>query len=156
MGHGLQAVDGHDYFDHLGGCLTSLMLSEKLADSSLCSLSNMMIYGALSSFPSPKIVRESLLDYSSVWKRLFGHVLDARARDTLFLLIHNKLPVTERLFRIGLNQDPYCRFCVGAEVCDVEHFFCSCVKTRQAWSWVRLKILDLCGQGLQISNWDLG
>ena len=29
------------------------------------------------------------------------------------------------------------------------------MKTRQAWSWVRLKILDMCDQGLVSSNWEL-
>ena len=36
-----------------------------------------------------------------------------------------------------------------------EHFFCSCVRTSQCWSWVRLKILGVCHQGLQSSNWEL-
>ena len=70
-------------------------------------------------------------------------------------MVNNKLPVPERLFRIGLRQDPYCKCCVSAEICDVEHFFCSCDKTRQAWAWVRLKILELCDQCLTASNWDL-
>ena len=73
----------------------------------------------------------------------------------MFLLIHNKLPVLERLFRIGVKQDPYCLHCAGAEVADLEHFFCACVRTRQCWSWVRLKILGLCDRGLQSSNWEL-
>ena len=72
-----------------------------------------------------------------------------------FLLVHNKLPVPERLFRIGLRQDPFCQYCAGAEIADLEHFFFSCVKTRQAWSRVRLKILDMCDQGLVSSNWEL-
>ena len=69
--------------------------------------------------------------------------------------MHNKLPVPERLFRIGLRQGPYCQYCIGAEVADVEHFFCSCVRSRQAWSWMRLKILDMCDHGLMCSNWEL-
>ena len=155
MGQGVLAVEGHDYYDHMAGCLTSLMVSEALSTSSLLSLTNKMIYGDLSTFPSPKVVRESQLDYKPVWKRLFGHVLDARAKDTLYLLVHNKLPIPERLFRIGLKQDPYCRVCVGAEICDVEHFFCSCERTRLPWAWVRMKILDLSDQGLAVTNWDL-
>ena len=73
----------------------------------------------------------------------------------MFLLIHNKLPVSERMFRIGVKVDPYCSHCPGAEVDDVEHFFCYCERTRQCWSWVRLKISGLCGQGLRSSNWEL-
>ena len=155
MGQGVQAVEGHGYFDHLGDCLTRLMISEQLCASTICTLTNKMIYSDIASFPPPKIVRESDLDYGLVWKRLFSNVVDAGARDILFLLIHNKLPVPERLFRIGLKQDPYCRSCVGAEFGDLEHFFCSCEKTRNAWAWVRLKILDLCDQALNVSNWEL-
>ena len=59
------------------------------------------------------------------------------------MLIHNKLLVLERLFRIEVKQDPYCLHCAGAEVADIEHFFSACVRTRQCWSWVRLNIMGL-------------
>ena len=154
MGQGIHAVNTHDYFSHLGDCLTGLMISELLSVSSMASLSNKMIYKELASFPPPKIVRESDADYEPVWERMHSPVIHPEARDLLFLLVHNKLPVPERLFRIGLRQDPYCKYCVGAEICDLEHFFCSCVGTRQGWSWLRLRILDLCGQGM-VSNWEL-
>ena len=103
----------------------------------------------------PKFVREAVVDYKLVWRRLQSCVLLPEARDILFLLIHNKLPVPERLFRISARQDPYCLHCPGAEIADVEHFFCSCRRTSQCWSWVRLKILGLCNQGLMSSNWEL-
>ena len=105
-----------------------------------------MNYCDLSSFPVHKIVREAAVDYEPVWKRLHSQVVGPEVRDILFLLIHNKLPVPERLFRIGLKQDPYCQYCEGAEVADLEHFFCSCVRIRQSWSWMR--ILGLCDQSL--------
>ena len=95
------------------------------------------------------------MDYKLVWRRLQSFVLQPEARDVLFLLIHNKLPVPERLFRISARQDPYCLLCPGAEIADVEHFFCSCRRTSQCWSWVRLKILGLCDQGIISSNWEL-
>ena len=155
MGQGLKAVTNHVYFNHLGDCLTKIMISELLSASSVTTITNKMIYLDIASFPLPKIVREAAVDYGPVWKRLHGPVVHAGARDLLFLLVHNKLPVPERLFRIGLKHSPYCKHCVGAEIADLEHFFCSCVKTRQAWSWVRLKILDLCDQGLMSSNWEL-
>ena len=128
-------------------------ISEKLSASTLSTLTNKMIYCDLSSFPVHKIVREAAVDYEPVWKRLHSQVVGPEVRDILFLLIHNKLPVPERLFRIGLKQDPYSQFCEGAEVADLEHFFCSCVRIRQSWSWMR--ILGLCDQGLMSSNWEL-
>ena len=155
FGQGVQAVDSHEYFNYLGECLTGIMISEVLSASTLSTLINKMIYMDLASFPLPKVVREAVVCYEPVWKRLHSSVVHAGARDILFLLIHNKLPVQERLFRIGLKQDPYCQYCVGAEIADLEHFFCSCEKTRQAWAWVRLKILGLCDQGLLCSNMEL-
>ena len=155
MGLGEEALVTPEYFANLGDCLSSLMISELLTASSLPKLTNRMIYRDLASFAIPKVVREAVVDYKLVWRRLQSCVLHPEARDVLFLLIHNKLPVPERLFRISVRQDPYCLHCPGAEIADVEHFFCSCRMTSQCWSWVRLKILGLCDQGLTSSNWEL-
>ena len=49
----------------------------------------------------------------------------------MFLLIHKKLAIPERLFRIGLANDPYCASCLDdgvAAINDYEHFFCTCPK----------------------------
>ena len=82
-------------------------------------------------------------------------VVEHRARDTLFLLIHNKLPVVERLFKIRVRNDPYCQTCVGAEIADLEHFFCSCVKVEQIWSWVKLKVVEYVKCSCDIPDWDV-
>ena len=95
------------------------------------------------------------MDYKLVWRRLQSCVLYPEARDVLFFLIHNKLAVPERLFRISVKQDPYCLQCPGPEIAEVEHFFCSCRMSCQCWSWVRLKTLVLFDQGLISSNWEL-
>ena len=70
-----------------------------------------MIYNEFASFLLPKIVREAVVDYKPVWKRLHCQVVDACAKDILFLLIQNKMPVPERLFRIWFRKDPYCQYC---------------------------------------------
>ena len=150
-----EAAVTNEYFNKLGDCLTAIVISELLTASTLSTLTNRMFYVDIASFPSPKIVRDSALDYSNVWRRLHSPVLHAEARDVLFLLVHNKLPVPERLFRIRLRQDPYCQYCPGAEISDLEHFFCSCEKTRQGWSWLKLKFLGMCDQNLVASNWKL-
>ena len=90
-----------------------------------------MIYKEFSSFPTPKIANGSAVDYKLVWKKLQSPKIIYEARDVMFLLLHNKLPGPERLFRIGVRLDPYCLHCPGAEVADLEHFFCSCVRIRQ-------------------------
>ena len=60
-------------------------------------------------------------------------VVDIKARDVMFLLLHNKLPVKERLLRIRLKPDPYClkqRFVMS---------FTSCVVVMQIVSMVMVK-----------------
>ena len=155
LGLGVQAVDTPEYFGKLGDCLAALKISDLLSASSLSTITNKMIYKELSSFPTPKVEIGSTVDYKLVWRRPENPGLDPEVRNVMFLLIHNKLPVSERLFRIGVKVDPYCSHCPGAEVDDLEHFFSSCERTRQCWSWVRLKIAGLCGQGLRCSNWEL-
>ena len=87
------------------------------------NLTNKKVYRELtSSFPPPKVVMESALDYGVAWRRLHSTVVDIKARDVMFLLLHNKLPVKERLFRIRVKPDPYCIRCAQAEICDIEQF----------------------------------
>ena len=155
MGLVEQAADTPEFFSKLGDCLAVLKLSDLLTATSLTTLTNRMIYREFASFPIPKIAVDSPQDYKLIWKRLESPFIGAEVRDAMFLLIHDKLPVPERLFRIGVRLDPYCLHCPGAEVADLEHFFCSCVRTKQCWSWTRLKILGLCEQGLRSSNWEL-
>ena len=108
-----------------------------------------------SSFPPPKVVRQSNRDYSSAWKWLHSPVVDGKARDVLFLLIHNKLPVKERLFRIGLKHDPYCLKCAGAEVSDIVHYFCTCGDVCNTWAWLKSQVVQLGQMGAGVDDWDL-
>merc|ERR1712208_115529 len=108
-----------------------------------------------SSFPPPKVVRESSRDYSVAWKRLHSPVVDGKARDVLFLLIHNKLPVKERLFRIGAKNDPYCLKCAGAEVSDIVHFFCTCEAVWNTWSWLKRQLMQLGNMGASVDDGDV-
>ena len=157
MGGGVHAHDVPEYFDHIGELLASGMASELITPATLNSLTNKAVYAELtSSFPTPKVERESLISYQPIWKKLTCPVLTSEARDILFLLIHNKLPLQERLFRVGLSVDPYCVTCPGGQYGDVEHFFCGCSKVAQVWSWTRARVLDLLGgNSAQMSNWEI-
>ena len=103
------------------------------------------------------MVREALpgVAYDLVWKRLYIPVLSSDERQLLFLLIHDKLPVKERLFRIGLKPDPYCLICPAALEGNREHFFSGCIMTKDAWKWLRTTMLPLFNSGLLVSNLDL-
>ena len=108
-----------------------------------------------SSLPPPKVVMESSLDYSLAWSRLHCSVVDSRARDVMYLLIHNKLPVQERLFRIRLRNDPYCQSCAGAEICDVEHFFTRCERVVDTWTCMRIEILRYGNFQNSVDDWKI-
>ena len=82
-------------------------------------------------------------------------MVDNKARDTMFLLLHNKLPVKERLFRIGLRHDPYCIKCAGAEVHDVVHYFCSCEAVSNTWSWVKRQVVQWGQMGAGVDDWEI-
>ena len=49
------------------------------------------------------IASDSDQDYKPVWKRLERNILDPVVRDSLLLLIHNKLPIFDRLNRIVIK-----------------------------------------------------
>ena len=156
MGQGVRAVETPEHFGHLGEVLANLMIGDTLTVATVKTLTNKVVYADMtSSFPPPKVVRESCRDYQPVWLKLHSAVLDARARDTLFLLLHNKLPVPERLFRIRLRNDPYCQTCEAAEVADLEHFFCNCSRVARTWSWLRSKVLEFAGCSHNTLNWDI-
>ena len=108
-------------------------------------------------FPQPKIVREApaSVDFKPVWNRLFCPLLSLEEREIQFLIIHKKLPVSDRLFQIGMKNDPYCLYCPGAVIGDIEHFFSSCVRTQLAWNRLKTKLLQLCSGCLLTSNAEL-
>ena len=130
----------HDaYFFNLGDCLASIMTSGLLTAITLHTLTNQNIYDHLANFPQPKVVREAVsgVDYQRVWKWLHLPVLNSEEIQIMYLLIHNKLPVKERMFRVGLKGDPYCSSCPHAVEGDREHKICDCLITKAAWSWLR-------------------
>ena len=99
LGQVNSAVVIPEYFNHIAELIAEMMISDTLNAGSLKSITNKVVYVEMtSSLPPPKVVRESNTDYSLAWSRLHFSVVDARARDVMYLLIHNKLPVQERLF----------------------------------------------------------
>ena len=67
------------------------------------------------------------------------------ARDISYLLVNNKLPVRERLFRVGLSTSAACTTCPGSIDCDVTHFFCSCLKVHDVWLSIKDIIIGFIG-----------
>ena len=82
-------------------------------------------------------------------------MVDSKARDVLFLLLHNKLPVKERLFRIGQKHDPYCIKCAGAEVNDILHFFCMCEAVCNTWAWLKRQVEQFGRMRGRLDEWEI-
>lgn len=65
------------------------MIGDTLTTSSTKELTNNIVYADMtSSFPPPKVVRES---DKVVWATLYSPVVEARARDTLYLALHREI-----------------------------------------------------------------
>ena len=87
------------------------------------------------------------LDLEIAWKRISLTVMYS-VRDIAYLLLHNKLPIKERLHRVGLNSDPVCHECPGSPVSDVEHIFCLGTRVQNVWPRVRDLLVDLIGEDI--------
>ena len=107
-------------------------------------VTNQMLYKVKQgNFNRTKVEVDAGKSYARVWTMLSSPVLSSPMKDIVYLLVHNKLPVRERLFRIGISNDPYCLTCPDAPVCDMLHFFCSCVKVSALWSWIKTIVSEL-------------
>ena len=146
---GEQAVDSVVYFDYLATLIVDAKLAEQITVQNWKLVTNKIIYMGFSQhFVVPKVEVESGISFKPVWRRLTSPSLTSVCKEILFLLIHNKLPVKERLFRIRLAVDPYCELCfgtVGAEICDVEHFFCTCSRVAQTWGRLKDMVVNMLG-----------
>ena len=107
------------------------------------------------SFPPPKIVFKYDVDWSLVWKRLEYLFLDPLGREALFSIIHNIVPNRERLFtKMHLVNTPNCLVCGVRE--SNTHIFTECLMVREAWGWVRLRMLELLPEeNARSSNFEL-
>ena len=102
---GDHAVHLPEYFAILADLVLESRKSDLLCIVSWRGLTNKMIYlNHAEKFPVPKVDFVAGVAYRDAWRRLTSPVLTSVARDTLFLLLHNKLPINERLFRIGLDS----------------------------------------------------
>ena len=121
------------------------LISEAITALNWTKVTNQVVYRKHSSeFLPTKLEADSGENFSPIWKKLWLPSIDSTSRETLFLLIHNKLPTAERLFRIGMNGDPYCTSCIdeiGCFVGDREHVFCSCSMISELWQDIR-QIVD--------------
>ena len=98
----------------------------------------------------PKITKKYKVDWEMVWKRLENPVLDTKGREIMIMIVHNIVPNRDRLLRLNQVENNRCLACQVIE--DNVHYFMECVKVRDAWGWVRRRIVDLLPN--MVSNWD--
>ena len=97
--------------------------------------------GLTSTFPPPKIIYKYGINWGPVWLRLQNPVLELLSRDILFMIIHNIVANKERVHRFNMINSPNCTDC--GVIQDNVHLFCECVSVREAWFWLRQRMLDL-------------
>ena len=71
VGHGDRSANTPEYFGYIGGLVADMMVNDTLTQGTLKSITNKSVYAEMtSSFPPPKVVRESCREYGNVWARL--------------------------------------------------------------------------------------
>ena len=57
------------------------------------------------------------------------------------MVIHNIVANKERMFKFHMSQSPNCPTCGGVQ--DNSHLFCECFCVREAWFWVRQRLISM-------------
>ena len=61
--------------------------------------------------------------------------------------------IMDRVFKFNLTASPNCSTCEVLQ--DNVHLFCECVNVREAWFWIRQRLLGLLPpDGAQLSNFE--
>ena len=147
--HSLQEYSGNlpNYFMSLADLVAENIVAETVTSNNWRTITNRIIYlNYVKHFPLTKVEFDYGGSYREVWRKLYCSGLPINEREILFLLIHNKLPIKERLYRCGLSRDPYCDFCMdefGAVTCDIRHYFCSCTRVIETWNDIKAIVTTL-------------
>ena len=100
------------FFMSLAEIVTDAMISRFLTENNWKNTTNKMLYSQhIMSLPQTKAEDDLGLSLSEAWRKMWLPCLTSSTREVVYLGIHNKLQVRERLFRIGLVNDPYCVSC---------------------------------------------
>ena len=123
------------------------------------------------SFPPPRVEYKEMFrvvsgkQWETIWARVASPMLDPMAREVVWRAIHNLLPTRERQLRLGLRDwtkngnaarqvtDANCKRCNLRKVDDVTHMFTECGLVREAWCWVRGRLLTMLPEDMaDLSN----
>ena len=140
------------YFQHMRLLLVeALTLGDIKLDSFRSVTAKKLYEGYTSTFPPPKVIYKYDVDWPLVWERLGAVSLDPLPKEHLFSIVHNIVPNRDRLFRkMNLVNSPHCMVCGVIE--DNVHIFTECVLVREAWGWLRMRLLDLLPQDCALTS----
>ena len=107
-------------------------------------------------FPPPKVEYKPAYSnvstemWGRVWSRVASPMIDPMSRQVIWRGVHDILPTRERIKRMGLSDldgrkvtNAYCNRCDLGVVDTVTHMFSECKLVREAWCWVRRRLMDL-------------
>ena len=141
LGHSQHPRSAPSFFMSLAENVAEDMMSGTVSVSNWRQVTNRVLYNRhISLLRETKAERDLARPLLESWRKLYLPCVTSATREILYLAVHNKLPVRERTFRIGLIKDPYCSTCLetrGAFISDREHVFCSCEKVEAVWTEVR-------------------
>ena len=127
------------YFSHMKELLVAGIVLGDVDVSNLRKSTAKSLYTSFTtSFPPPKIVYkyEAEVDWSSVWMRLQSPMLEPRAKEAMFMIVHNIVPNRDRLHnKFNMVPDQNCIHCRVLH--DNVYVFCQCQLVRESWFWVR-------------------
>ena len=154
MGPGPHAEIVSPYFQHMKALLAGAVLLKDIDVSNLMLVTAKGLYLSFTStFPPPKVVFKFDVDWEQVWTRLQNPVLDVMGKEILFIIVHNIVANKERVFRFNMIASPNCSICRVVQ--DNVHLFCECVTVREAWFWLRQRLLGFLPQeGGTTSNFE--
>ena len=134
------------YFKHMKELLLAGIVVGDIDVRRLNKTTAKYLYSSFtSSFPPPKVVYKYEVNWDKVWMRLQSSMLEPRAREILFMIIHNIIPNRDRLFsKFNMAPDPFCLHCRVLH--DNSHIFSECQLVREAWFWTRQRLLDMVPQ----------
>ena len=136
----------HDYYNQIEFLLVHGRVDDLIQTGIWRTVTNRMIYSKkIESLPSPRVEIVTGRSFKISWLRITLPILEPKLRDISYMLLHNKLPVKERLFRVGMSTDSFCSLCPGSHIGDVQHFFVSCDMVSSAWTKVHFMLNSLLG-----------
>ena len=142
MGRGPHAELLTPYFQHMKALLVAGFTLGDITVRNLKRVTAKELYTSFTStFPPPKVIFKFDVDWDLVWKRLQYHVLDPSSREIHFLIIHNIVANKDRMHKFNMTASPACPSCGAVQ--DNVHLFCECVSVREAWFWLRQRLLSL-------------